>query len=625
MISQDTIEQVKSKADITEVVGWDVSLKKDGVNTVGLCPFHNEKSPSFKVSKTKNIFKCFGCGVSGSSIDFVMKYHKLNFQDAITRLAEKYNIPLEMEMPAEKKVYTKPVFVESTLTEETINFFLSRGIDKGVLSEFKITQVNEWMPKAKAVVPTICFNYFRDNELINIKYRAKDKDFKLSKDSELIFYNLDSIKGNKAVIVVEGEIDCLTIRQAGIKSVISVPNGASNGNMRLDYLNNCFESFKGVEQIILMVDNDAAGTLLRDELARRFGYDKCLKVVYPDGCKDANDILLKHGVNKVREVIENAVEFPIEGVFSMPEMYEDVRNFYYNGYPLGAKAGIPNFDEHLCFMLGQFTILTGIPGSGKSEFTDYLMTELAKNHKWSFGICSFENQPSSLHVTKLMEKYTGKSFAHRYNDDDRISPIEFEQSVNFVDENFYFININQIKVTIDGILEKTKELILRKGIKGLLIDPWNYIEHKSEKGQTETQYISECLTKIKAFCLTHNVHIFLVAHPAKMAKVSGKYEVPTLYNVSGSAHFFNKADNGICVHRDFGSTKVDVYIQKVRYSWLGKVGFVSFNFNLDRRQYMPIGEVVANRNEPPPPPDNPRAGFQDMRLPFKDKDEDAPF
>ena len=279
-------------------------------------------------------------------------------------------------------------------------------------------------------------------------------------------------------------------------------------------------------------------------------------------------------------------------------------------------------EENHNFYLATQSMPILVHNSGKSEFTDYVMSELAKNHKWSFGVCSFENQPSSLHVTKLMEKVVGKSFAKRFNDSDRISKPEFETAVSFIEEHFYFVNINQVKVTVDGILEKTKELILRKGIKGLLIDPWNYIEHKSEKGQTETQYISECLTKIKAFCLTHNVHIFLIAHPSKMPKVAGKYEVPTLYNVSGSAHFFNKADNGICVHRDFGSTKVDIYIQKVRYSWLGKVGFTSFNYNIDRRQYMPIGGAVEQQAQIIP--ENPRAGITDLRLPYNDK-EDAPF
>lgn len=611
MIAQESIEQVKAAANVAEVVGRHIKLKKDGQDMVGLCPFHNEKSPSFKVNANKGIYKCFGCGVSGDSIEFVMKHENKTFQEAVTVIAGFYNILLEEDKPQPKRVYVRPTLPVNALTPSTLAYFTARGISKEILAELKVTQSNEWMPKAKGNIDVICFNYFRDGELINVKYRGKDKDFKLSKDAELIFYNLDSAKGNDGVIIVEGEIDCLSVRQAGVTSVVSVPNGATSGSAKLEYLDNCFDLFYDKKQIILMVDNDEPGLKLREELARRFGYDRCFKVEYPTDCKDANDVLLKHGPQAVKDCIQNAQEFPIEGVFSMKEMYEDVHSFYYKGYPIGVRCGIPTFDDHLQFMLGQFTTITGVPGSGKSEFTDYIMTELAKNHGWCFGVCSFENQPSSLHVTKIMEKYVGKSFAKRFNDADRIAPVEFDDAVNFVDSHFYFININKVEATLQGILDKAKELVLRKGIKGLVIDPWNYIEHKNVKGQTETQYTSECLTKIKAFALSHQIHIFFVAHPTKMPKVNGKYEVPTLYSISGSAHFFNKTDNGITVNRDFGNNTVDVYIQKVRYSWLGKIGCASFSYDMDRRRYLPLSPPEESPQFPvSQPPDNPRAGFQ---------------
>jgi twinkle protein len=333
---------------------------------------------------------------------------------------------------------------------------------------------------------------------------------------------------------------------------------------------------------------------LRDELGRRFGFDRCLKVDCPPDCKDANDVLLKYGNAKLVELIKSASEFPIEGVFGIDELYEDIKSFYYNGYPKGVKVGIPSFDEHIQFMSGQFTTVTGIPGSGKSEFVDYIMAQTAINHKWTWGVCSFENQPSSFHVTKLMEKYVGKSFAQRYNPYDRMNSNEFDDAVNFVGDYFHFINVNAIDVTLQGILDKAKELVTRKGIQGLLIDPWNYVEHKSASGQTETQYVSECLTKIKAFALTHGIHILLIAHPTKLGKINNKYEVPTLYNISGSAHFFNKTDNGITVYRDFATNKVDIHIQKVRYSWLGKVGMCSFSYDTNTRQYKALDNEQAS-------------------------------
>lgn len=625
MIQQSCIEQVKAAANVVEVVEKYIKLKQEGVNLVACCPFHNEKSGSFKVSKSKNIYKCFGCGVSGDAIDFVMKYDNKNYIEAIEVIAGMYNIHLAKEDEApSKRNYVRPAFKDLGLSIDVVDFFKGRYINEQTLKSLKVTQVAEWMPKAKDVVMAICFNYFRDNELVNIKYRSvAEKDFKLAKDAELIFYNLDSITKAEKIVIVEGEMDCLSVHQSGHHAVISVPNGASKSVQRLEYLENCWDRFSHVKKIVLMLDNDAPGISLRDEIARRFGFDKCLKVVYPTGCKDANDILVRYGAPHVLDAINYAVEFPIEGVFSMDDLYQDVKTFFGSGYPSGYSAGVDELDEHIQFMLGQITTWTGIPGSGKSEFVDYIMTQLAKVHGWNFGVCSFENQPSSLHVTKLMEKYAGKSFINRSGPVAKMNESEFKTAIEFVSNHFYFININKVDVTLQGILDKAKELVLRRGIKGLLIDPWNYIEHKIEKGQTETQYTSECLTKIKAFALTHNIHIFFIAHPAKMGKSNGKYEIPTLYHISGSAHFFNKTDNGITVYRDFETGVVDIYIQKVRYSWLGKVGRVSFNFDLNTRQYSPVNgrpvEVKA-----PEPPDDPTKGFQkpSQRIPetFWNKD-----
>jgi twinkle protein len=606
MISAYTIEAIKQAANVVEVVGDYVKLKKSGTDYEACCPFHNEKSPSFKVHPVKGIYKCFGCGTSGDAIEFVMKHQNKTYPEALEILAKRYNIPIEEDKPQPKRTYKRPQQPKFDLSPLALTYFISRKISGQILADFKVCTKLEWMPKSKAEVEAICFNYFRDGELINVKYRAKDKDFKLEKDAELIFYNLDSLKGAKYAVIVEGEIDALSVAQSGFKNgIVSVPNGANvTGAMKLEYLDNCYKEFEHIKQIVIFTDNDEAGRRLRDELGRRLGYDRCYMVTDYKGCKDANEILVKHDADAVLNAITSATEFPIEGIVNVDDIYKDVHSFYVNGYPNGFKCGIPNFDNLLQFMLGQFTVITGTPGAGKSEFTDYIITELARVHEWRFAVCSFENQPSSLHVTKLMEKCIGKSFSKRYDENDRISPNEFEESINFVADRFNFININTIEVTLDGILEKCAELVLRRGIKGVLIDPWNYIEYKAQNGQSETKYVSDALTKIKAFCIRYNVHLFLIAHPTKMPKVNGKYEVPNLYSISGSAHFYNKADNGIVVYRD--TETVQIYVQKVRYSWLGKIGMAEFKYNIDRRKYEAIGEPDPFMKQIP---DNPHAGI----------------
>lgn len=577
------IDEIKSAAEITEIISDFINLKREGTEMVSKCPFHEEKTPSFKVSKAKQIYKCFGCGKSGDAISFLQEYKNLNYIQAIEYISEKYNIPIEKET----KIFEKPkprITKPSSLIHD---YFLKRGISNGTVNHFNITEATEWMPKAQKEIPVICFNYYKDGELINIKFRGKEKDFKLSKNAELIFYNLDAIKDCDRVIITEGEIDCLTLHECGIKNVISVPNGAGTGHQQLKYIDNCWQYFEGKE-IVIATDNDEPGKTVRDEIARRFGYDRCYTVVYPDSCKDMNDVLRSGGINAVKNIIDNAKRWPIEGVLTMDDLFPTVADYYENGYPKGFRAGIGEFDDHLTFSGGQMTVVTGSPGSGKSEFIDWITTALARNHSWKFAVCSFEN-PAAIHVTKLMEKFIGLSFAFRKDPAHRMNRSEFERAIGLTDMYFSFVDISKIDVTIESILSKCKELVLRTGVKGIVIDPWNYIEHKIPAGYTETQYVSEVLTRIKDFSIRTDTHIFLVAHPRKLQKDNkGQYPVATMYDISGSAHFFNKTDNGISVHRDFTTDNVDVYIQKVRFSWQGQIGFVSYNFNTMTRKYIQI-------------------------------------
>lgn len=583
MISKERIDEVKKRAEIVDVIGRHITLKKDGINHTAKCPFHNERTPSFKVSHEKQIFKCFGCGKGGSAVDFIMMHKDLRYIDAIKYLADIYKVEL-----GEEVIKHRPVYSNKALKQSHTDWFASRGISTDTIERARITYSTEWMPKAGAETDVICFNYFRKGELINVKYRGENKDFKLAKGAELIFYNLDSIKNNEILFITEGEMDCLSIMECGYRNVISVPNGASAGKQKLEYFDNCYDELANIEKFILLTDNDDAGNNLRDELSRRIGKERCHTVKYPDDCKDANDVLVKHGRESLIDVLKSAQPYPIEGIITVADMMEDLSDYYLNGYPKGIDVGMEGLGEYLTFMSGQITTITGIPGSGKSEVTDNIMAKASINHGWTWAVCSFENQPSSLHASKLMEKIIGKSFAPRINPDERINQEEFHIAAQYLDAYFNFININQVDVTLDGILAKAKELVHRKGINGLLIDPWNYIEHKIPTGQTETQYVSECLTKLKAFALTNDIHIILIAHPTKLKKENNRYEVPTMYHISGSAHFFNKTDNGLSIYRNFDTNEVDIHVQKVRYSWLGKIGMISYNYNTYTRQYMLI-------------------------------------
>jgi twinkle protein len=554
---------------LLENIGIDLKGKVSG-NIKSICPKcsherKNKRDLCLSVDIDQGLYHCHHCGWKGKVFERV------------------------------KKEYVPPVPRLEKLSKKSLEFFESRGISNNTLLRFNVTEAREWMHDFGREVPVICFNYYRAGELVNIKFRGPKKSFKMAKDAELIFYNLDALQDENTAVIVEGEIDCLTFHECGIYNVVSVPNGATKGNQKLEYLDNCWGVFEGIEKVILAVDSDEAGRLLREELARRIGKEKCYTVEYGEGCKDANEVLLKYGRQAVAMLIENAREWPIEGVKTMDDIYPTVSDWFEHGYPKGAATGIEGFDRLLTFAPGQLTVVTGIPGHGKDEFMNWVMTSLSKNHYWPWAVCGFEETPEET-TTKLIEKFAGKSFAHRVNPYDRVTVTQYEAGIGFVDRYFSFINTEDIDTDIDGILNIAELLVKKKGIKGLYINPWNWIEHKRHMGQSETEYVSDVLSKIIRFAKKRGVHVFLLAHTTKMQKDKNtkKYEVPTLYSISGSAHFYNKTHNGITIYRDFETGMVDVYVQKVKQSWLGQTGFSSYTYNTLTRQYQFVSSSVTN-------------------------------
>ena len=588
MISQETIDQVKAKASVVEVVQDYVKLKKKGVNHVGLCPFHGEKTPSFTVNQAKGIYKCFGCGVSGDAIDFIIQHEKKTYIEAIEVLARKYGI--EIEEQDRVRTYTKPVERLEKLSKEKIQWFEEkRKISNNTLLRMKVSEAVEWMPQFEKEVPVVCFNYYRGGDLTNIKFRGPQKSFKMAKNAELIFYNLDALQGEEEGVIVEGEMDTLTLVECGIYNVVGVPNGTApkNSKMNLEYLNNCWEAFTKLKRVIIAVDNDEVGKFLKEELGRRIGKEKCKVVTYPEGCKDPNEILLKFGREGVQDFINGAKDWPIEGLVPMDDQFDELVTYYEDGYPPGLKSHMEGMDDLITFYPGHLTMITGIPGHGKDEVTNELMVDLSKYEDMRWGVFNFE-EPPAIHTTKLIEKYCKKAFAFRKDAAHRLSRMEFDQAVGFLDQHFYQVNVGAIDVTMEGIISKAVELVMRYGVNGIIINPWNYLEHKVKPGQNETHYVSEALTLLVNFLWKYGVHCFLVAHPSKIQKdkKTGKYEIPTLYSISGSAHFFNKTHNGICVYRHYDSNITEVYVQKVKWYWLGQIGWVAYRFNTDIRQYI---------------------------------------
>lgn len=482
----------------------------------------------------------------------------------------------------EKIEYILPQWKNKTdLSDVVVKYFESeRKINQQTLIDLKVTCGPEFMPQLNKEVETIQFNYFRNNELVNVKYRGAKKSFKLHKGSELIFYNIDSVKDSKEVIICEGEIDALTFYQCGFKNVISVPNGANLNTNNLIYLDNCIELLENIEVFYLATDNDIAGRKLRIDLAERLGIEKCKYIEFEE-YKDANDLYKFKGQSEITNAFNNAKNFPLEGVFTIEDIDLEINDMYQNGLDNGVETGMTEFDTKLRFAKGYITTITGVPGHGKSDFLDQIALKLNIKNDWKFAFYSPENKPTRLHISKLARKLVGKKWFGQ----NRIELNELNQVKEFLNKKFWFIKPEK-DFTLDSILKHVKQLKATNGIDAFVIDAWNKLEHKY--GQSETKYIGESLDKLATFCEENNVHCFLVAHPTKILKnkETQMYEIPNLYNISGSANFYNKTDNGLTIYRNYQTEKTEVYIQKVKFSHWGEVGMCEFKYHLDSGRYL---------------------------------------
>ena len=486
------------------------------------------------------------------------------------------------------KSYIKPKFInKNAISENVVKWFESRNISQQTLLDWKITEGIEYMPQVEAKTNTIQFNYFRNSELINVKYRDSKKNFKLYKDAELLPYGLDNLKDENYIIICEGEIDALTFYEAGYKNVISVPNGAKITNNNLTYFDNCIDIFDNYQKIIIATDTDIPGIALRNDIASRLGIEKCFKVSFKE-CKDVNEYVSIYGISMVKYVIDSIEPFPIEGVFTLENVESELDNMFKFGLKRGLMINDIDIDEFISFESGRLYTITGIPGHGKSEFLDYLITKINILHGLKCGIFSPENHPLQLHISKLISKISGKQF-----DENHLQVSEYEQCKEYVKDNFFFINPND-DFTFETILTKARQLVYQKGIKILIIDPYNKIEHSIPNGMSETNYISLFLDKITNFAKRNNIIIFLVAHPRKMTKVGKLHEVPSLYDINGSANFYNKTDFGITVYRNFSTGLVEVYFQKIKFKHLGELGMCFKKYNYWNGRYENSESVVDN-------------------------------
>ena len=489
--------------------------------------------------------------------------------------------------------YVKPETEGNIVSSKIIDWFETRGISEQTLKDLHIREGKEFMPQTGKLENAIQFNYYMGMDLINIKYRDGRKNFKLYKGAEKIFYNINSVVGYDWCVIVEGEMDVLAFHEAGIKNVISVPNGATLNSNNLDYLDNCIDYLDGKEKIILAVDADEPGQALKQEFIRRLGAEVCYLVDFGN-VKDANDFLLHYGAEELRNVITYASQVPLEGVSTLRDVEGELLDFVHNGFKPGYQVGLENFDKIFSTYTSQFITVTGIPSSGKSDFVDQMCIGYNKNYGWKTAYASPENKPNYLHAHTLMRK-TWEGMPTKAD----VGNSKWKQVTDHVNDNYFFIDMD--RYTLDEVLSKGAELVKRKGIKCLVIDPYNKVRDVNCKTEDVNRYTMEYLTKIEVFAKKYDVLVIIVAHPTKMYKdKDGNIEEPTMYNIKGGGEWYDASYHGLLVHRDYEAKTVKAKVLKVKFQNLGENGAEAhFTWEPKSGSYIPLATDVM-QDEPMP-------------------------
>ena len=416
--------------------------------------------------------------------------------------------------------------------------------------------------------------YRLDGQLVNRKYRRTgEKQHSMDKGGKLCLWNAECLSGQGEVIITEGEFDALAVMTAGFERVVSVPNGAPaeriddpvNAN-RYGFMWEHEAALKPIESFVLATDADKPGQALAHDLAAILGPERCKFVTYPDGCKDLNEVLLAHGEREVVRLIAEAKRYPVQGLYRLSD-FPDAQEV------AAIETGVAALDSMMALVLGSLTVFSGYSNMGKSTVLNGVIGSCIAR---DIPVCvaSFETLPKPILRDEIARTMIGCSFEQFPRHPDRQATYaQIEKRLTIISNALD----DDTEIDLDGYIELARAAVVRDGAKLIILDPWNEIEHKRQRDETETDYIGRAIRALKRFARRYNVALWVVAHPTKP---QGKVGAPSLYDIAGSANWSNKADYGLIYHRpDKAINEGTLAVVKVRMGYPGECRVVRVALN----------------------------------------------
>ena len=507
-----------------------------------------------------------------------------------------------------KRSYDRPPKARTgKMNPKTVAWFKSRGISEATLEKMRVTDGTDWMPASHGHrlpeggnCTTVHFNYYRDGELIATKLRSGDKCFRQAKaNCEQICYNLDGILNTEDCYIVEGEMDALSLAEIGYTNVVSVPDGGSDKAMHwlVDYYEKYFADKK---TIYICSDNDTVGSDLCRELQKHFDPGSYVIVTdygtKPDGtpCKDANDCLMYCGPDTLRKKLDEGKTVQPEGDVDMDAVADEMDNIIRNGLPKGLPVGLPNLDQLMRIQKGRLYILTGTPGSGKSQFLDHIAVMMNVRYGWKFSVYSPEMMPLGEHLTMYLTKLLGKPVYDIDPDGE-----EYREGRDRVKDAIHFVNPDSNE--IDDVLAISKYQCRKYGCEAFVIDPWNSLLMDNDS-IFETKPINRALLKILKFAQSQDLAAFVMPHPTNQQTTKdGKPIKMHVYNISGGAMFRNRGDFCMVMTRHYkddddnphGFDYVELVIEKSKWEYVAKLGTIYLRYEPGVGRFHPFDPATG--------------------------------
>ncbi len=548
--------------------GIDFKMPKEGVNANTFCPKCRDQHPDnynrkcLSVHVVEKRWKCHRCDWSGGLA---------GGEKGSRRNGSTYTIP---------KVEASGL---STVHQDYL--VKKRGLDLEMVKKMGLFSQGG----------AIGFPYFRDGKIVNVKYRTLNKKMWVTEGAEMIPYGLNLLSGKKPLFIFEGEIDLISfltyLKKIGSSDewdVLSVSNGANSGEKLVNAIKDNLPN-----KIYLATDMDEAGCKLADNLASQLGTQRCWRDRVPS--KDLNQSLRDNGVVAIDKAINQSKAYHADGVFQIEDLADRIYDYYENGVIGGIKLGWPSLDEFYTVKTSYWTIVTGVPHSGKSGFVDEIVVKLIdKPHNWKFAICSPENQPPEIHFMQLLEKVLAKPFLQGKNE--RMSKDELDYGMEFLNGRVFMAlpeRDGQQNLSMDAVLGEFDRLRFQHGCLGYVIDPFNELLHIKPPDQSKTEYVGEWISLIRRFCRVNNVHTWVVAHPRKFdVRTDGHghgQDTPVVRpsDIEESRHWWGKGDNILSIWRSQveATDDVAVHIQKVKPRYIGRQGVGILKFDKVANKY----------------------------------------